>query len=147
MNLNELINLLNEDLKREYQHMLFYTHAANTLVGLERLYFADKLKEHAKSEMNHVFQFAQKIKANGVHPVSGLNVPEFSEISGCAKDIIYDAIKLEEQVIINYHERHKQASELYAQTGKHYDLIVFLEEQIEHSQGDVDELKLISAGF
>lgn len=150
MELKQLIDLLNEDLKREYQHMLFYTHAANMLVGLERLYLADKLKEHAASEMQHVFQFAQKIRANGGIPVSGMSAESFCDVNlleGKAKAIIGQALAIETEVVVNYHERHKQASALNAATGNHYDLVVFLEEQIEHSQGDIDELNLIALGL
>ncbi len=144
----ELIESLNEDLKNEYQHMLFYTHAANMLVGLERLYLADQLKAHAASEMQHVFQFAQKIRANGGIPVSGMKTAWFTE-EDCtsAKQVIGQAIALETEVVKNYHKRHRQASELNANTDKHYDLVIFLEEQIEHSQNDIDELKLILLGM
>jgi bacterioferritin (cytochrome b1) len=123
--------------------MLFYTHAANMLVGMERLYLADKLKEHAKSEMDHVFEFAQKIRANGGIPVSGLQASCFDEDSCAAAVIINKAIELEKEVVARYHERHKQATELYEKSGQNYDLIIFLEEQIEHSQNDIDEMKLI----
>lgn len=147
MTLDKFIGLLNEDLRNEYQHMLFYTHTASMLVGLERLYLTDKLKEHAASEMQHVFQFAQKIRANGHEPASGMEATKFSLWPEKAYGIVGEAIKLEEQVVKNYHERHKQASDLYAETSKHYDLVVFIEEQIEHSQGDIDELKLIMLGL
>lgn len=143
MELEKLVALLNEDLSREYQHMLFYTHAATRLRGIERLYLAGKLKEHAASEMQHIFQFGEKIRANGGTPVDGSTSPPLPEWDGTGYGTIFAAIKLEEEVVANYHERHRQASELHAQTGKHYDLVVFLEEQIEHSQGDIDELKLI----
>ncbi len=147
MDLKTLVDLLNEDLKHEYQHMLFYTHAANVLVGMERMYLADKLKEHAKSEMDHVFQFANKIRANGGVPVSGSNTIEMPLPPNKAYGIIDFAIKLEKEVVNNYHIRHEQASRLYAETGKHYDLVVFLEEQIEHSQGDIDEFTIIMMGL
>lgn len=150
MTLEKLISLLNEDLSREYQHMLFYTHAANVLIGPERLYFADKLKEHAASEMQHVFQFAQKIRANGGTPISGLQSAPFTDsVEQCRtlKQVIGQALALETEVVNKYHERHKQASELHAATGLNYDLVIFLEEQIEHSQGDIDELTLVAAGL
>lgn len=147
MDLNALIELLNQDLRREYQHMLFYAHSANMLVGLERLYLADKLKEHAASEMQHVFQFAEKIRANKGSLKSGLDAVAFPTDIQTAKDILTAAIQLEEEVVRNYHDRHDQASQLYDKTGMHYDLVIFLEEQIEHSQADIDELKLIVAGM
>lgn len=147
MHFLKLIDLLNGDLINEYKHMLFYTHAANMLIGMERLYLADKLKEHAASEMQHVFQFAQKIHSNGLTPNYGFEIPGIEDFPIGAKDILNMAIKLEEEVVHNYHVRHQQASELHAETGKHYDLVIFLEEQIEHSQGDIDELKLIVPSF
>ena len=35
-NTQDLINVLNEDLKNEYKHMLFYLHAGVVIQGLHR---------------------------------------------------------------------------------------------------------------
>lgn len=140
MNLDQLISALNDDLKNEYKHMLFYMHAANIMIGKERAYFADKLKADATSEMGHVYEFAHKIRGWGGTPFSGLEATDFPVVLTTLEEIINYAIEMEREVIRNYHERHAQATKLYNETSKHYDIVVFLEDQIEHSQSDVDEL-------
>lgn len=130
----EAAKLLNEDLRNEYKHMLFYLHSANILMGMDRLYLADKLSEHAKSEMEHVQQFAHKIRALGLRPVSGLLSNTFPEFDTAANILAY-ALEMEQEVVRNYHERHKQLQE----TGD-VSLVVFIEDQIQDSQEDIDEL-------
>jgi bacterioferritin (cytochrome b1) len=140
MTLDEILGHLNNDLRNEYKHLLFYMHAANLLVGVKRLYIADFLKAHATEEMAHVYQFAHKIRGWGGTPYSGLAAHQFPEGLTTAEQIIDYAIEMEQEVIANYHKRHEQAEELRNATGKHFDIALFLEEQIEHSQADVDEL-------
>jgi len=147
MTLAQLVASLNGDLKNEYKHMLFYMHAANVLVGKERAFFVDKLKAEANSEMGHVFEFAHKIRGWGGVPICGLEAHAFPTDLTTLEQIVDYAIEMEREVIANYHERHAQAEALHAQTGKHYDIVIFLEEQIEHSQTDVDEFVQMQAGW
>jgi len=143
MTLEEMLANLNGDLKNEYKHMLFYMHAANVLKGRERAFFVDKLKADAASEMAHVFEFAHKIRGWGGTPICGLEANDFPDNLTSFTDIVDYAIDMEEEVVKNYHERHDQGEQLYKDTGKHKDIFLFLEEQIEHSQHDLDELKQI----
>lgn len=69
MTVADFVKLLNEDLRNELKHMLYYLHSSHVLVGVERFFLADKLQEHAKDEMAHVTQFASKIRALGGYPV------------------------------------------------------------------------------
>ncbi len=149
MTLNEFLINFNSDLKNEYKHMLFYVHAANVLLGMERLYLADKLKAHATSEMEHIYQFAHKVRAYGGMPFSGLDTNPFAVNYFNANAILNYALKMEKEVVANYHERHVQATQLWEDSGRkqYYDFVIFLEEQIEHSQHDIDELVQILVVF
>ena len=147
MTLKEILQKLNDDLCNEYKHMLFYMHAANMLCGPERAFFVDKLKTEATSEMGHVYAFAHKIRGWGGDPVSGLNAKNFPPGLSYFKEIVCYAIDMEQEVIANYHKRHAEASDLCNETGKHMDIVLFLEEQIEHSQHDVDELLQIQRAW
>lgn len=138
MTVIEFVRLLNEDLRNELKHMMFYLHSSHVLSGMARLYLHDRLAEHAKDEMSHASQFASKIRALGGYPVHVPNA--FATELTDANDILKYALAMEQEVVKNYHERHKQATTLYEETGSHYDLVIFLEEQIEESQEDIDEL-------
>ncbi len=133
-----MVSLLNEDLKNEYKHHKFYLHASFVLRGFERLYFGEWLKNQSNEELEHVTAFANKITALGTMPTHESN--EFPTNLTRAKDILTYALEMEREVVENYHTRLKQANELFETTGKYYDLVIFYEEHIEHSQSDIDEM-------
>lgn len=140
MTREEMTNLLNGDLCNEWKHMHFYMHSANVLLGIERFFLVDVLKEHAVSEMQHVFEFAHKIRALGGIPVSTPN-PYPTDLYN-AKHVVSYALEMEAEVVANYHKRHKQAEEL-----GDISIVIMLEDQIEHSQKDIDELTQIKWGL
>lgn len=135
MTTNKVIEILNDDLCQEYKHMLFYLHAANTVKGMERLYLADLFKKHAAGEMEHVMAFAHKINGYGGFPVSGLNTALFESQQLTGAELLSYALLMEREVVANYHQQHK-AFQDYADIS----LLVFMEDQIEDSQRDIDEL-------
>lgn len=142
---DEVVSLLNGDLRNEYKHMLFYLHGAIMLQGAERLHLGEFFKKQAESEMGHVLMFAHKIRALGGVPV---NPPAFDfPPASDAKTLVAFAIEMEEEVIRNYHERLAQFEAREEQTGRGHDLVMFVEEQIEDSQGDTDELHQIARGL
>jgi len=138
MTLDHMVVLLNEDLKNEYKHHRFYLHASFVLRGLDRLHFGKWLHDQAMEELDHVKEFADKITGLGYTPVAEAN--PFPTNLTRAEDILAYALDMEKEVIVNYHQRIVQAEELVAKTGKHYDLILHYEEQIEDSQKDIDEM-------
>jgi len=143
MTLEQMVELLNEDLRNEYKHHRFYLHASFVLRGLERLYFGDWLRKQAAEELDHVTQFANKITSFGTMPTTEAN--DFPNNLTRASDILNYAIQMEQEVVANYHQRLLAAEELSASTGKYYDLVLLYEEQIEHSQSDIDEmLKMVA---
>ena len=144
MTVQDLALKLNGDLLNEYKHMLFYLHAANTVQGPERLWLKPWLDGQTEEELGHVRQFAHKIASLGVTPATPLQgVPDYPVNLMDSYSVISYAMLMEQEVVDNYHERRKEAESLYNETGRHYDLVVLLEEQIEHSQGDIDELRLM----
>lgn len=132
---NQVIEILNNDLCNEYKHMLFYLHAANTIKGFERLYMADMFKKHAMGEMEHVMAFAHKISGYGGFPVSGLHTCVFEDQQLNPGELLSYALSMEREVVANYHEQHR----LFQEYGD-ISLTVFMEDQIEDSQRDIDEL-------
>jgi ferritin len=133
-----IVSLLSEDMKNEYKHHRFYLHSSFVLEGHERLYFVDWLKKQAAEELHHVEEFANKITSFGhIPPVFGY---EFPTDLRKMKDILNYAIQMEMEVVDNYHNRLKHFEELSEKTGKHFDLVLHYEDQIEDSQRDVDEM-------
>ena len=140
MTIDEMVALLNQDLQNEYKHHLFYLHAFNSVRGMERVYLSPWLKKQSDEESEHVQEFASKIVALGATPVSGLQANQFPVNLTSTQDILTYALAMEQEVVANYHTRHAQATALYESTGQYYDLVVFLEDQIEDSQNDIDEM-------
>lgn len=136
MNIKTLASLLNEDLKNEYKHFHFYLHSSHCVQGIERFYLFDFLQKQAKSELEHINEFAHKINSLGVTPTTDVNPFPKGLIS--SNSILHYAIDMEKEVVNNYHVRRKQAEEV-----GDVSIVVFLEDQIEDSQNDVDELLII----
>lgn len=137
MTINEFVDKMQSDLKNEYKHLHFYLQASFMLYGPERLYLGKWLSDQADSELGHVRQFAAKIRAFGKVPTT--EYLKFNSSTDCY-EILKMALTLEQEVVTNYHERLIQAESLNDKTGKYKDLVLFYEEQVEHSQEDIDEI-------
>jgi bacterioferritin (cytochrome b1) len=140
MNASEIkiaVDQLNVDLCNEYKHLAFYLHAANMVVGLERIYLAPLLAEHSTGELNHVNQFMQKIRGYGGVPLSMKHSNNYADNLTKGVDILNYAINMEREVVANYHARRKWAEEC---SEPDVSLIVFYEDQVEDSQRDIDQL-------
>lgn len=137
MTKQEMVTKLVSDLGNEYTHMLFYVHAASTILGPHRLEYQEFLEEQAASEMKHVRQFSDLILSlGGVPEVSYKTFPTLTVV----KDILNYAIKLESEVLGNYLTRMEEADILGGEDGMAIRL--FLEEQFLHSREDRDRMKL-----
>jgi bacterioferritin (cytochrome b1) len=112
---------------------------------VKQLHLGAFFRKQAESEMGHVLQFAHKIRASGGVPV---NPPAFSFAPyTTGKLLLQYAIEMEQEVVANYHRRLKEFERLEEETGRHHDLVMFIEEQIEDSQSDVDEMLQIARGL
>ena len=143
--LSELIDLLNEDLAREYSHLHFYLHASIVCRGLHREEFAEMFKGEASSEMEHVSQFGKLILGLGGLP--GTTVAEFATGITDPIRLVEEAMRMEKEVVANYVDRMDQAIQLQENGGDdriHGRYIeIFLEDQILHSRADVDNYREI----
>ena len=57
--IQDLIDNLNQDLQREYQHLHFYIIAATNVVGLHREEISEFFQKQAASELNHVMEIGR----------------------------------------------------------------------------------------
>ncbi len=57
----QLIDLLNEDLRREYQAIIAYIVYSQAIKGAKYMNIADELKKHAGEELQHALIIAQQI--------------------------------------------------------------------------------------
>ena len=149
MKLEDLLKLLNEDLAREYSHWHFYMSAASSVRGLHREELKEFFMEEAAGEMKHVQEFRQLLQ--GLITRRNLNIRitelpcEFNADFKNPRDLLEEALKMEEEVVKNYSERINQASELQenggedAIDGKYIEL--FLEDQLLDSRHDADNIR------
>ena len=147
MKKEEFIALLNEDLKNEYKHMLFYLHHAALVGSLHRFEIREFLLEEAASEMKHVDEFAHVIVGLGGIPTTEHN--DFSKNMTDPIQILLYAMSMELEVAANYAQRLKLTDELVGSnawdgvdTDASY-VHVFMEDNIRDSRKTGDELKKV----
>ena len=63
----QLAELLNEDLSREYQAIISYVVYSQVLKGAEYMSIADQLEEHAHEELKHALIISQADRLSGRH--------------------------------------------------------------------------------
>ena len=73
-----MIELLNEDLAREYQAIIAYTIYSQTLKGAEYNHIAQELEKHAGEELSHALQIAKQIEAEHSEVARGKGVDLFA---------------------------------------------------------------------
>ena len=66
---DQLAELLNEDLAREYQAIIAYVVYSQVLKGAEYMDIAAQLEEHAKQELDHALTLSRQIDYLGTMPV------------------------------------------------------------------------------
>jgi len=138
MNKEELICLLNEDLKNEYTHMHFYLQSSFLVEGINRAEIAEWLVEHAEGEFKHIQQFSKMIVGLGGVPTTEHHCfPSFT----CPSEIFEYAQQLEQQVVTNYVHRMEEMDEENGldKIDKKY-VGLFLEDQVLDSRADLDEI-------
>lgn len=142
MNTDSLIVRLNQDLGREYAHWHFYINAAARVEGLHRAELAEFLKEQAESEMEHVLQFSKVIVGLGGTP--NTSPAYFNNSVTDAKAVLQEALRIELEVVENYTQRLRDAEE--SDTDSRY-VHIFIEDQLQHSREDADEIKQMLKGL
>jgi bacterioferritin len=100
-----LIELLNEDLSREYQAIIAYVVYSQVLKGAQYMKIADELKVHAGEELAHALIIANQIDYLGGMPTV---MAQPVKVSEKAEDMLRFDLDNENQTIMNYRERVRQ---------------------------------------
>src|SRR3954452_23487505 len=103
---DEIIRGLNEDLAREYKAIIQYVVFSATLSGPEYGDIAEQLKTHASEELSHALEVARQIDYLGGNPTVKGKDAETSEDS---KTMLEIDLRAEQDTILNYRERIRQA--------------------------------------
>lgn len=105
----ELVDLLNEDLAREYQAIISYVVYSQVLKGAEYMNIAAELEKHAAEELSHALIISNQIDYLGGMPAV---VPKPVRTSEKAKDMLHFDLQNESETIRNYRERVRQCDHL-----------------------------------
>jgi bacterioferritin len=105
----QLIDLLNEDLAREYQAIIAYVNYSQVLKGAEYMTIAKELEVHAKEELAHALIIAKQIDYLGGMPTVK---PKPVRTSEDAREMLRFDLEAENETIRNYRERLRQCEAL-----------------------------------
>jgi bacterioferritin len=105
----QLIDLLNEDLAREYQAIIAYVVYSQVLKGAQYMNIAGELEVHAKQELDHAMKIAKQIDYLGGMPVV---TPKPVKTSEKAEDMLRFDLANENETIRNYRVRVRQCEAL-----------------------------------
>jgi bacterioferritin len=105
----KLIELLNEDLSREYQAVIAYVNYSQVLKGAQYMNIAGELEVHAKEELDHALAVANHIDYLGGMPSV---TPKPVKTSEKAEDMLRFDLDNEQETIRQYRRRIKQCDEL-----------------------------------
>jgi bacterioferritin len=105
----KLIDLLNEDLSREYQAIISYVNYSQVLKGAQYMNIADELAVHATEELAHAIALANHIDYLGGMPTV---IPKPVKTSEKNEDMLRFDLENERVTIANYRRRTKQCDEL-----------------------------------
>jgi bacterioferritin len=105
----ELIQVLNEDLAREYQAIISYVTYSQVLKGAQYMNIAGELEKHAHEELAHALTIAKQIDYLGGMPAV---VPKPVRTSEKADDMLRFDLENETTTIREYRQRVKQCEAL-----------------------------------
>jgi bacterioferritin len=102
----QMVDLLNEDLAREYQAIIAYVIYSQTIKGAEYNHIAQELEKHAGEELAHAIQIANQIDYLNGKPV---NRPKEVKVSDKPQEMLRFDLENERQTLVNYRQRIRQA--------------------------------------
>jgi bacterioferritin len=105
----KLIDLLNDDLEREYQAIIAYVNYSQVLKGAAYMNIAAELAVHAGEELAHAITIANHIDYLGGMPSVK---PKEVKTSEKAEDMLRFDLENEKQTIAQYRRRVKQCDQL-----------------------------------
>ena len=106
---DQLAELLNEDLAREYQAIIAYVIYSQVLKGAEYMSIADQLELHAKQELGHALIISRQIDYLGKMPTT---TPKPVKTPDNAREMLRADLENETETIRNYRQRVRQCEEL-----------------------------------
>ncbi|MBV8229816.1 MAG: ferritin-like domain-containing protein [Planctomycetaceae bacterium] len=104
-----LIELLNEDLSREYQSIIAYVVYSQVLKGAQYMNIAEELVTHASEELGHALTISKQIDYLGGMPTV---TPKPVKTSDQAEDMLRFDLENENETIRNYRVRVRQCEML-----------------------------------
>lgn len=105
----QMIQLLNEDLAREYQAIIAYVVYSQVLKGPEYMNIAKELEVHATEELQHALIISKQIDYLGGMPTVQAKPVKTSEKP---RDMLQFDLDNENETIRNYRDRVRQAEQL-----------------------------------
>jgi bacterioferritin len=105
----KLIELLNEDLSREYQAIIAYVVYSQVIKGAAYTDIARELETHAKEELDHALKISKQIDYLGGCPTV---TPKPVKLSEKAEDLLRFDLENEVETVAHYRNRIRQAEEL-----------------------------------
>ena len=126
----QLIDLLNEDLAREYQAIIAYVVYSQALKGAEYMSIAKELEVHAGEELQHALTIAKQVDYLGGMP-AGQALPVV--LTEDAKAMLRADLNNENDTIRNYRERVRQCEAL-GEYAIAEDIREILRQEQEHQQ-------------
>jgi bacterioferritin len=105
----QLIELLNQDLAREYQAIIAYVVYSQVLKGAEYMSIAAELEKHAAQELAHALLIAKQIDYLGGSPTV---TPNPVKTSIRAREMLRFDLDNERQTILQYRARIKHCEAL-----------------------------------
>src|SRR3954454_15900355 len=105
----KLIELLNEDLSREFQAIIAYVNYSQVLKGAQYMNIAEELEGHAAEELAHAITIAKQIDYLGGMPTV---VAKPVKVSEKAEEMLRFDLDNENETIANYRVRVRQCEAL-----------------------------------
>ncbi|HWD17741.1 MAG TPA: ferritin-like domain-containing protein [Verrucomicrobiae bacterium] len=105
----KMVQLLNEDLAREYQAIIAYTVYSQMIKGAEYTDIARELEKHAGEELDHAIKIAKQIDYLGGTPVV---TPKPVKLSDDPAALLRFDLENEQETVENYRQRIRQAEAL-----------------------------------
>jgi bacterioferritin len=105
----QLVDLLNEDLAREYQAIIAYVVYSQVLKGAAYTDIARELEKHAGEELAHALLISKQIDYLGGTPIV---TPKPVKLSDKAEEMLRFDLANEQETIAHYRNRIRQAEAL-----------------------------------
>lgn len=105
----KMVELLNEDLAREYQAIIAYTVYSQVIKGAAYTDIARELEKHAGEELDHALKIAKQIDYLGGTPTV---TPKSVKLSDKPEELLRFDLENERETVAHYRERIFQAEAL-----------------------------------